>query len=366
MIIIIGIFFIKINILITLRMGGTKDQKTYVVIGGCGFLGRYVVEELLARGESKVIVLDVRESWKDERFRFAAGDITKPETLDTVFRGADCVIHTASPPHGRGYEVYYKVNVEGTRNVIDSCVRCGVRQLVFTSSASVVFDGNDIQGGDESLPYCRKHLDGYTETKDLAEREVLKANGRGGLLTVALRPSGIFGPRDVQAWPGFIDAARAGKSKFQLGAGENKMDWTYVENVAYAHVLAADRLTADSPIAGRFYFITNDEPIPFWDMAKYVWRELDYPLPSIVVPYGLAYAIAVVIDWLVWIVSPVVTLHPTFTSFRVVYAGAHRYFSIDRAKSELGYRPRVSLQDGMARTARAFADQRNPNSKKSQ
>jgi nucleoside-diphosphate-sugar epimerase len=75
---------------------------------------------------------------------------------------------------------------------------------------------NVCAGGDESLPYCKTHLDGYTETKEKAERIVLEANGRKGLLTVALRPSGIFGPGDAQGWPGFIEAAQNGKSKFQL------------------------------------------------------------------------------------------------------------------------------------------------------
>jgi len=157
-----------------------------------------------------------------------------------------------------------------------------------------------LQGGDESLPYCKKHLDGYTETKEKAERIVLEANGRKGLLTVALRPSGIFGPGDAQGWPGFIEAAQNGKSKFQLGNGCNLIDWTYVENVAYAHVLAADRLVpGNDSVAGQAFFITNGEPAPFWDMAKYIWSNLDYPVPTVVVPYWLAYYLALLLDWIV-------------------------------------------------------------------
>jgi len=252
----------------------------------------------------------------------------------------------------------------------------GVKYLVYTSSASVVFDGTDIKGGDESLPYCKKHLDGYSETKQKAEELVLEANGEKGLKTICIRPSGIFGPGDRQAWPGFIEAAKSGKSKFQIGNGKNMMDWTYVENVAYAHILAAEKLQEEDSeafqkrvakrpsVGGRVYIITNDEPMPFWDMAKYVWRGLDYPEPKITIPYWLAYYIAVLIDLIVWLLSPIVTLHPTFTSFRVVFAGAHRYFDITKAKEELGYKPVVPLKDGLKITLQSFESMRNPKSSK--
>lgn len=80
-----------------------------------------------------------------------------------------------------------------------------------------MFDGHDLHNVDESLPYCKKHFDAYNESKALAEEAVLAANGRGGLQTIALRPASIFGPHDVQGWPGFIGAAKAGKSKVRGG-----------------------------------------------------------------------------------------------------------------------------------------------------
>ncbi|KAL6055654.1 erg26, C-3 sterol dehydrogenase [Balamuthia mandrillaris] len=243
-----------------------QEKKRVLVVGGCGFLGRYIVEELLSRGE-EVVVFDIRESWKDDRFTFVQGSICELATLEKAFQGVTTVIHTASPPHGCSKKLYFQVNVEGTHNVIAACLKNGVSQLIFTSSASVVFDGHDIKVGDESLPYCKKHLDPYSRTKELAERAVLDANGTQGkdgvpLLTVALRPSGIFGPGDQQAWPGFIDAAKNGKSKYQLGDGKNIMDWTYVENIAYAHVLASEKLTASNKdVAGQVYIYTSCYPL---------------------------------------------------------------------------------------------------------
>ena len=125
-----------------------------------------------------------------------------------------------------------RVNVKGTKNVIQACIDNvrttaiilkashlslqGVKQLVFTSSASVVFDGSSLHNVDESRPYCAKHFDAYNESKALAEAAVLEANGKSGLATIALRPASIFGPRDVQAWPGFLGAAKAGKSKVHM------------------------------------------------------------------------------------------------------------------------------------------------------
>jgi sterol-4alpha-carboxylate 3-dehydrogenase (decarboxylating) len=92
------------------------------------------------------------------------------------------VIHTASPTHGRTSDIFYKVNVQGTKTLLQACVDSGVKSLVFTSSASVVFDGSDLKGVDETTPYCTKFIDAYNETKALAEKEVLEWNGRQVIL----------------------------------------------------------------------------------------------------------------------------------------------------------------------------------------
>lgn len=108
--------------------------------------------------------------------------------------GATCIIHTASPPHGiPDQSVYFKVNVDGTKAVIAAAVATGVPKLVFTSSAGVVFNGADLADVDERLPFPEVPMDAYNDSKGQAENAVLEANGKGGLLTVALRPAGIFG-----------------------------------------------------------------------------------------------------------------------------------------------------------------------------
>eukprot|EP01132_Coremiostelium_polycephalum_P008431 gene8431-10350_t len=322
--------------------------KSYLVVGGCGFLGRFIVEALLKRGETNVQVFDVVIREFDNRVQYHKGDITKREDLDKAVKGIDCVIHTASPPHGRGYDVYYAVNVRGTELLVEACKANGVKQLVYTSSSSVVFNGDDIVNGDETLPYVKKHLDPYNKTKELGEKAVLAAHDPSnpkGLQVVALRPAGIFGPRDVQGWPKYLEAAKEGKNKYMFGSGENICDWTYIDNVVHSHLLAADKMVPGSPISGQAYFITNDEPIKFWDMPIFAYESFGYSKPSIKIPFAVIYVIAWLIDMIVSLLSPVVTLHPTITLFRMVYSNSTRYFNISKAKRDLGYKPVVSVKD---------------------
>lgn len=181
---------------------------------------------------------------------FETVDITSLEKLnETLLKIApDVVHHTASPlATSLDKSIYEKVNVDGTANIIRACQRSGVKKLVFTSSAGVVFDGQDNINIDERMPYPEKAMDAYNDTKAQAEQLVLQANtdeGTEGLKTVALRPAGIFGPHDRQAVPGFIEAYKSGKKNVQIGNNTNLFDWTYVDNIAHAHLLAADKVGA--------------------------------------------------------------------------------------------------------------------------
>ncbi|KYQ90424.1 3beta-hydroxysteroid dehydrogenase [Tieghemostelium lacteum] len=331
-----------------------KSNKSYLVVGGCGFLGRYIVESLLARGEKNVSVFDIRQSFEDSRVKFHIGDIRKKEDLLKACEGVTTVFHTASPTHGMGYDIYYSVNVVGTEKLVEACVESQVKQLIYTSSSSVVFNGEDIDGGDETLPYVQHHIDPYNKTKELGEKSVISRNGKNGLLTCSLRPAGIFGPREVQGWPQYLKAAKEGKNKFMFGSGQNRCDWTYIDNVVHAHILAADKMVDGSKIPGSIYFITNDEPINFWEMPLYAYEAFGYDKPSLRIPYPIMYAIAWIIDTIVMLLSPFVKIHPTITLFRIVYSSSTRVFNIQKAKDELSYRPIVSIKEGMERTKNWF------------
>ncbi|KAF5369441.1 hypothetical protein D9758_002522 [Tetrapyrgos nigripes] len=228
-------------------MSVSHKKDVYLVIGGSGFLGRHIVEQLKDRGDN-VSVFDIVQRTED--VPFYSGDISDQAQVATALRrsGTTCIIHTASPPAAlNDPALYWKVNVDGTKAVIAAAVECGVRKLVYTSSAGVVFNGADLTDVDERLPPPDQPMDAYNESKAKAEEAVIEANGKGNLLTTALRPAGIFGPGDRQMMAGLYRVFEDGKTHFQIGDNNNLFDWTYVGNVAYAHLLAADKLETPPP-----------------------------------------------------------------------------------------------------------------------
>ncbi|XP_049623470.1 sterol-4-alpha-carboxylate 3-dehydrogenase, decarboxylating [Suncus etruscus] len=333
----------------------TPKDKACTVIGGSGFLGQHMVEQLLARGYS-VNVFDVRQSFDNAQVKFFLGDLCNRQDLYPALQGVSTVFHCASPPpSSNNKELFYRVNYLGTKNIIDTCREAGVQKLILTSSASVIFEGVDIKNGTEDLPYATKPIDYYTETKILQEQVVLGANDpKRNFLTVAIRPHGIFGPRDPQLVPILIEAARKGKMKFIIGNGQNLVDFTFVENVVHGHILAAERLSQDTALGGQAFHITNDEPIPFWAFLSRILTGLHYEAPKYNIPYWLAYFLALLLSLLVAIISPVVQLQPTFTPMRVALAGTFHYYSCERAKKAIGYRPLVTLDDAVKRTVQSF------------
>lgn len=325
------------------------------MIGGGGFLGRHIVDQLLERGETSVSVFDLRQTFVDERVTFHVGDITKYEEVERVVRGASVVVHTAAPLPGAPRKLHVAVNVDGVKNVIDACVKSrnvegegGVNKLIYTSSASVIYNGQSLVNADETVPYCKVHMDSYNETKAMAEDMVLKANGRGGLLTAAIRPSGIFGPRDPVGTESIVNAAFKGRSGVQIGNNTTLFDMTFVENAAYSHILASDKLVADNGTSGQAYLITNDNPVLFWDITKRIWLGLGYNKTlSFVMPTFIALALAHLVGFFVWLLSPIKKINPTFTVFRIKIFSSNRYFNITKAKTLLGYKPIVSMEEAI-------------------
>jgi len=238
---------------------------TVLVTGGGGFLGREVIELLLRRGLT--VRSFSRGYYPDLEARGVMqvrGDLADADRVLEACLDCDLVFHVAAKAGLWGrYEDFYSANVIGTRNVIDACRAAGITRLVYTSSPSVVFNGEDMEGVDESVPYATRFKAAYPATKAEAEKMVLAANG-SRLATVALRPHLIWGPGDTHLVPGILERGRAGRIR-KLGDAPKRVDFTYVTNAAQAHLLAADRLSPGSPIAGRVYFISNGEPVVLWD-----------------------------------------------------------------------------------------------------
>ncbi|KAK2490848.1 hypothetical protein MC885_001265 [Smutsia gigantea] len=226
-----------------------------------------------------------------------------------------------------------------------------VRSLHFCKHTELDLHKN----GTEDLPYAKKPIDYYTKTKILQERAVLGANDPDrNFLTTAIRPHGIFGPRDPQLVPILIEAARKGKMKFMIGNGENLVDFTFVENVVHGHILAAEHLARDTALGGKSFHITNDEPIPFWKFLSRILTGPSYEAPKYHIPYWVAYYLALLLSLLVTMISPIIQLQPTFTPVRLALSGTFHYYSCERAKKVMGYQPLVTMDDAVKRTVQSF------------
>ncbi|KZT57863.1 3-beta hydroxysteroid dehydrogenase/isomerase [Calocera cornea HHB12733] len=218
--------------------------ESYLVIGGSGFLGSHIVDGLLNRGEASVAVFDIVQRIFDDRITFFNGDLCNEKQLSDCISKcqASVIIHTATPHPEAPKEILERVNIDGTRTVIAAAIANAVPKLVYTSSAGVVFNKNNIVDADERMPFPANE-DAYNKTKQMAEDIVLAANGKDGLATCALRPAGIFGPRDRLLMPAAAQVVANGQWTIQIGKNDNIFDWTYVDNVVVAHLLAADKLS---------------------------------------------------------------------------------------------------------------------------
>lgn len=472
------------------------QPKNIIVIGGEGFLGHNLILGLLKHyPQSKIISLDLvqrhflepnsqAQNSQDDRssqdhfnrYEFIKSNLTSIDSLLLAFdrARAELVFHTASPWTGSSQEVCQNVNVKGTINVIKASQKFKVQRLVYTSSAGVVFNGKDLINVDERLPIPKDGCDHYNISKAQAEATVLEANGKESLLTCAIRPAGIFGPGDRQAIPGLIQVLKDRRNGIQIGDNKNLFDWTCVDNVVHAHILASEKLDRvipltefsktlppisktigtrnlltsssnlcgskseedgsssgagtddvelidlsssskanshsdtseknalnptswingneeliDAPlpakrhrwdqwapistqinypddtisVAGEAFFVTNGEPIFFWDFARAVWQEYanhsplakrlnmnPRPKRTIVIPASFAFLLALLAQ--LW--SRISRKPTLFTIDKVRYTCASKYHNIEKARVVLGYEPIVSLEEGIQKAVKWY------------
>jgi len=326
-----------------------------LVTGGGGFLGRYIVEQLLARGDEvaifargdypEVVTLGARQ------FR---GDLQDAEAVAAACAGCDVVFHIAAKAgHWGPWESFYGPNVRGTQNVIDGCRKQGVPRLVHCSSPSVIFDNTSQEGVNEDYPYPERYESPYPHTKALAEQLVTAANSPE-LLTVSLRPHLIFGPRDRHLMPALLASARGGTLP-QVGDGTNRVDLTYVEDAARAHLLAADALAPGSPVAGSVYFISQGEPVTLWPWIKALLAELDLPSVRFRVSLKAARALGGALE-LLYRTLPL-RGEPRLTRFLASEFAQSHWYDISRARRELGYAPEYTMEAALARTLAALQEE---------
>jgi nucleoside-diphosphate-sugar epimerase len=321
------------------------SRPTVLVTGGGGFLGSAIIERLVARGDA------VRSLSRSDYPKLTnmgvdqvRGDIADRQTVQTACAGVDLVFHVAAkpPPWGK-YRDYYKTNVTGTQNVIEGCIRNNISRLVYTSTPSVVFDGSDMQGVDESVPYPARFKAFYPETKAMAEQLVLKATDKR-LHTVVLRPHQIWGPGDPHFAPRLI--ARVKKLK-RVGRGNNLVDTTYIDNAVDAHILAADTLEKNPEISGNIYFISQADPIPAWDMVDAILATAGLPPVKGTISYKTAWTIGAIMEFFYRTFQ--FPGEPPMTRFLADAVAKSHWFDISAAKTDLGYKPAVPMEEGLRR-----------------
>lgn len=281
------------------------------------------------------------------------GDIRDYADVVKAVTGATCVFHIASYGMSGKEQLHQhmieEVNIQGTQNILKACIEHKVPRLVYTSTFNVVFGGQVIENGDESLPYLPLHLhpDHYSRTKAVAEMAVLKANGTvlkdgsGVFRSCALRPAGIYGPGEKRHLPRIVSYIEKGIFSFVYGEPSSLVEFVHVDNLVSAHELAAKALTPERQCsaAGQPYFISDGRPVNNFEFFRPLVEGLGYPFPKRRLPISLIYFLAFLTEMLHYLIGHVYNFQPLLTRTEVHKTGVTHYFSMAKAKAELGYEP---------------------------
>ncbi len=318
-----------------------------LVTGGGGFLGRYIVEQLVSRGDQvrlfsrkKYVELDALG------VETIQGDICDVAAIQHAAEDVEILFHVAAVPGVWGsWEMFHQINTIGTENVIAACRKNSVSKLIFTSSPSVIFDGKPHENGNETLPYPpeESYLCHYPHSKALAEKKILAAND-AKLSTVALRPHLIWGPRDNHLIPRLIQKAKSGRLR-QVGDGNNLISMSYVENTAAAHLQAADALSPGSAVAGNAYFINEAEPVILWNWINELLLIAGLPTIKKQISAKAAWRIGAVLEKCYKLFR--LSSEPPMTRFVALQLSSSHYYDISKAKQDFNFTPIVSYQEAM-------------------
>ncbi|KAF2088041.1 NAD(P)-binding protein [Saccharata proteae CBS 121410] len=347
-----------------------------LVTGGCGFIGHHIVAALLSQQPTcKITVLDIAISNPLPAVSYHKVDIADETALRKVLTSLEyaprVVIHTAcSPILGPSADLFWRVNVNGARNVLSACQSLGsVRAFIHLSSSSVIHDNRtDLVEADETWPVLtspkvQKRI--YSLTKAHAETEILAAaaDRKGGMPILILRPTTVFGPGNDLFINKLINLAETGRAKYQLGDGKNDWDFCYIDNFIHAVFLASTallRASASPPlppsdpnrVEAEVFNITNFERLSFWGFQLAVADAIGKPVPERdlwKIPLWAGVCMGFVAEWSVWLLS-LGRKESNMTAETVKYTYLVRTLKCEKARERLGYRPLVGLREGIQRT----------------
>ncbi|KUI58202.1 Sterol-4-alpha-carboxylate 3-dehydrogenase, decarboxylating [Cytospora mali] len=351
-----------------------------LVTGGCGFIGFHLVKGLLAlEAQSEIHVIDINITRNTHPgVTYHKCDITSAADVEAVFLQAKprTIFHVACPDSMvQQPDIFRCVNVGGVKNILSSAQKVGtVRALVNTSTSSVIHDNvSDLIDADDTLPVlqypAQKRV--YTLIKAEAEADLIGANrsdGDSSMLVVSLRPATVFGERDTICMGKIVATCRAGRGHVQIGPGNNEYDFMYVSNLVDAHLLAAQALldaygkpppAAENRIDGQCFNVTNHERILFWDFQRAVSASVGLPVKPEdikVVPAWVALLGASIVEWVTWM-RTFGKGRPALTWETVRLTIITRTLNDDRFQRITGYKPRVSIHEGLAIAGKWFVEE---------
>jgi nucleoside-diphosphate-sugar epimerase len=332
------------------------EERATLVTGGTGFLGRRIVERLLGEGRSVAILGRTPAPDLEARgVRFIRASLDDPPAVRAACAGMETIFHVAARVGVWGrYDDFFRTNVLGTRALLEGSRAHGVRRFVYTSTPSVVYNGRDLAGADESLPLTTRCPSPYPLTKAMAEREVLAAHSPA-LPTIALRPHLIWGIGDPHLVPRVLARARAGRLRI-VGNGRNRVDMVHIENAVDAHLLAEqalaqchvlrDTVPGAADAGGRAFFITNGEPVALWEWINALLVAVGEPPVRRRISLSAASALGAVCE-AAWRVLPLPG-EPPMTRFIASELARDHWFDFSAARRDLGYSPRISMARGTA------------------
>jgi nucleoside-diphosphate-sugar epimerase len=324
------------------------ETKHVLVTGAGGFLGSYIVKELLERGYKVTgLARNVYPELVSLGVEFVKCDLSVKEEVEQLDLGSfDGLIHTAALAGVWGsYQRYETINYLGTIYLYERAKACGLKNIVYTSSPSVVFGEDDIVDGDETLNYPEKYYTHYAKTKAMAEEYILAHSIDDQLNTVSLRPHLIWGPGDPHLIPRVLEKAKKGKLKI-VGRGDNLVDIIHVRNAALAHVQALETLFKTDEFNGESYFIGQERPVNLWDFLNSVLALKGLPLITQEVNFNLAFHLGHGFELLFKLVG-IERPEPPMTRFVALQLAKSHYFKHDKAKRDFGYEPKVSIEQGL-------------------
>ena len=319
------------------------SPRSAFVTGGSGFIGGRLVRRLA--GEGWRVRALARSSASADRVAGAGAqpvraDLSDPDAMRSGAQGCEVAFHAAAMLGEWGpWEDFRRGNVEGTRNALEACRAAGVSRFVHVGTEAALMDGGPLVSADETWPLKPGSPAFYCASKAMAEQAVRHARGEG-FETVVVRPRLVWGPGDTTILPALLDAVRAGRFSW-IGGGRHLTATTHVDNVVEGLVLGAERGRS-----GEAYFVTDGEPVEFREFVTRLLATAGVEAPRRNTPAPVARAAASLVE-AAWrgLRRPG---EPPVTRLAVWLSSLECTIDISKARAELGYRPVVSREDGLA------------------